>query len=809
MSIARSLLLALLGMTLTLAVIAGLGVASLYGARQDYEDRLSAAYATEVATANLLSAGVIEEAILRGDSTRAAQERAAAAYEGAAAAASAAARGDRRSEQLVTEQVRSQAAARTLARRERDARAPLTDEATRYLQSGREAFERLSNRQDERRRVARDDATADSRRAILTAAIAGGLAMLAALSLVGALVAGLRRPLDDLVRATRGLAAGNLDIQVREAGPSELRQLARAFNRMATGLRRAQELIDHERHRLSSVVASLSDGLVVCDADGFITRVNPRAVELFPELEPGARPSDVLPPLERTLDRDVQITHGDRTLELIANPLDAIDGATGTVLTIRDVTERARLERLKTQFLATASHELRSPLTSIKGFVELLSNTQLNAKQREFVDVIQLSTNRLVDLVADLLDVVRIEAGRLEVQRRPMALMEAVEEVVALMQPRIASKRQRIEVDVQPRLPAALADPTRVRQILTNLLTNAHLYTPEDGLLRIRLDAESEWVVLAVSDTGRGMTPEEVEQVFERFFRARDNGDPSGSGLGLSIVSSLVELHGGRIDVESVVGHGTTFTVRLPRASQVSTPREAIQGRRVLIVDDDARIASLVAEQLRVHGVMTAIARSGADAVAELRRQHYDGVTLDVLMPRRGGLDVLSELRASHDDVPVIAVSAVASTEPLAGEWIVTRPVDAGTLTGALDGVVLAGRSRVLVVGRPTVRAALAPELDRMGIEHEWASTPVEAGRLCAQLRFEVALVDAGIHAPQAVLAQLDLRGRRRQRTIIVFSDGDHDPAVTQLDYDPLPAREAIDTVLDALEGSERRAGAR
>src|SRR5207302_1719555 len=185
----------------------------------------------------------------------------------------------------------------------------------------------------------------------------------------------------------------------------------------------------------------------------------------------------------------------------------------GIVWTVRDTTERAKLERAKSEFVATASHELRSPLTSIKGFVELLERSpeNLSERQREFVDIILHSTDRLVDLVNDLLDVARIEADRVEINPRPIDVGEAVREVAELMGPRMADKEQQLGIYIAPALPLAVADPGRVRQILANLFTNAHLYTERGGRIHVGVEPDRAWVQIVVADSGRGMTTEETQ----------------------------------------------------------------------------------------------------------------------------------------------------------------------------------------------------------------------------------------------------------------------------------------------------------
>jgi signal transduction histidine kinase/CheY-like chemotaxis protein len=549
---------------------------------------------------------------------------------------------------------------------------------------------------------------------------------------------------------------------------------------------------------------------VICDGHGRVIEVNPRAGDLVPEIQPGhdlAEDAGPLPPLQEVLDRETEIVHQDRTLSVTAARMGpALED--GVVFTVRDVTERARLERAKSEFVSTASHELRSPLTSIKGFVELLAAGDLTDRQREFTDVILLSTNRLVDLVADLLDVARVEAGQLEIQRRPIAVSEAVEEVATLMRPRLEAKQQTLDVDVAPALPAASADPGRIRQIVSNLLTNAHLYTPEGGRIAVRVGASGDHVTLAISDTGRGMTPDQVERLFDRFYRADGRGaTESGTGLGMSIVKSLVDLHEGVIDVESELGRGTTITVRIPRApaaTDLSRPRHAIKGKRVLIVDDEPEVGRLIAEQLRPYEVETVVVQSAEAALHRLQHQHFDAVTLDIFLGDSDGFDVLRTLREDSDlrNVPIIVVSVLAGEEALAGEWSVSKPIDAEELSDAIGSAILAGRARVLVVGRAAKREEVGGMLERRGVDYVWATSAAEAARLCEESRFEVALVDAGMRAPHAALAQLDLRGRRLRRSVVVFSTGDDHPGMARLDPDPIPVEDATQAVLEVLRSS-------
>jgi CheY-like chemotaxis protein/anti-sigma regulatory factor (Ser/Thr protein kinase) len=411
----------------------------------------------------------------------------------------------------------------------------------------------------------------------------------------------------------------------------------------------------------------------------------------------------------------------------------------------------------------------------------------------------------MVELANDLLDVASVEAGQIELRRRPVDLGEAVDEVAALMRPRFEEKGQRLDVEVEGRVPRALADPARVRQVLTNLLTNAHLYTGEGGRVAVTVEAEDRFVSLVVSDTGQGMTAEEVEQVFDRFYRAGDGDRATGTGLGLSIVRSLVELHGGTIEVESEPGRGTTFRVRLPRALEPepgADAAEAIRGKRVLVIDDEPAIAELIVAQLAPFEVDAVTAHNGEAAMERLHAESFDAVTLDILMPGMSGFEVLRAIRSDPalTHLPVVIVSVFSGGQALHSEWAVSKPIDADELTYALGSAVLAGRVRALVVGRAGTRAQLEPELARLGIPFEWATNATTASRECRTHRFEAAMVDAGLKNLPQVLRAIELRGRRMARSVVVFSTGEAVPGLAKLDPEPVPFDTAAREILHALE---------
>lgn len=803
----RTLTLALLGLTLVLSVIAVLSVGDLLSTRQRYENELSPSYHLEAVSARLLAVAVLEEAALgrtdRGGEP--ARRRARLSFGGLVAQAEALAGRDRQSARLVRARVASQRQTRRLAGAAGTpaARARLADS----LRTARRNDDALVTRQEERRSEARARTREQTRGSLVVAGIAGGLALLGAMALIGALLAAIRRPLNELVGATRRFASGRLEERVDPSGPEEIRDLGGAFNQMAEELGMAQRRIEEERERLAVTVESLGDALVVVEADGEVSAVNQRAESVVPELRVGERARygepGALPSLEEALAGEVMRQSGNRTLSITAARLGA---GGGVVWTIRDVSERARLERVKSDFVATASHELRSPLTSIKGFVELLARSgSLGERERDFVQVILRSTDRLVALVDDLLDVARLESGQMEVHPRLFDLDEVVREVARLMEPQLAERRQGLELDLPTDLPRALADPGHARQILTNLLSNANRYTGDGGIIRVTVRNEDHELALLVEDNGSGMSRGELERLFERFARREDGA--GGTGLGLSIVHSLVELQRGTVSVDSEPGRGSRFTVRLPAeaagAIRGPEPRAAIRGRRVLVVDDEPESAATIAGHLRAFGAQTVTVHSGAEALERLRRYQFDALTLDVIMPERDGLDVLRALRADPvlRGTPVVVVSVFSGNEALFGEWQLAKPVEAEVLADALGAAMLAGRTRLLVVGRSSVRPELESALLRLGLDHEWVTSGAAAARACAERRFEVALVDAGMRDPRGVLDRVELRGRRRGRAVLLFSAGDAPPEAAGLG-ETVALPEAAGAALKAL--SER-----
>ncbi len=325
-------------------------------------------------------------------------------------------------------------------------------------------------------------------------------------------------------------------------------------------------------------------------------------------------------------------------------------------------------ERAKSAFLANVGHEIRTPLNGVIGMTDVLLNHPLDSEAREMVGVIRTSGTMLHALIDDLLDLSKLEAGRLEMHPAPASLTQLLDETRALWAPLAASKHLSLTVAGSPDAPAAvLLDALRVRQILNNLISNAVKFTDAGGI-EVRVEARQRNLTFAVRDTGIGISPEQQAQLFNRFVRAdvaRVRNQP-GTGLGLSLSRHLAELMGGSLTLESAPGAGSTFTFTLPLeeaplpVTEPVEPPTLRQGLKVLIVDDNP-VNRLVAQRLlQKTGCAVTTANDGTAAITACEGDAFDVVLMDVHMPEMDGLEVTRRLRARQGREYIIGLSASA-----------------------------------------------------------------------------------------------------------------------------------------------------
>jgi two-component system phosphate regulon sensor histidine kinase PhoR len=354
-----------------------------------------------------------------------------------------------------------------------------------------------------------------------------------------------------------------------------------------------------EGNRGQALRYAADEGVIIGDSEGRITHLNPaaeRILGLGAGDVIGRTCSDVLAPLAREgkeeLARAVEqllscplpgaakviragAAVGARAFELWLSPLVGADGGVaGIVGVLRDLAKDAEIDRARSEFITTVSHELRGPATSIKGYVDLLGgegNGALGTDQRELIRVLKRNSDRMADLIGDLLDVSLIDSGQVRFEPESVEIGAIVDDVLVAAGGEAESKQQELTWRVEGDVPRVIGDKGRLHQVLANLVDNAIRYTPEGGRIEVLVHAVEGAARVDVKDNGIGIPAAELGRVFERFYRGEHGlvRATPGTGLGLSIVEMLVEMHGGRVWVESVPGKGSTFTVILPAASGV------------------------------------------------------------------------------------------------------------------------------------------------------------------------------------------------------------------------------------------------
>jgi PAS domain S-box-containing protein len=444
----------------------------------------------------------------------------------------------------------------------------------------------------------------------------------------------------------------------------------------------------------------------------------------------------------------------------------------GVVAVYSDIAERRRAaanqrareaaeaaNRTKSQFLANMSHELRTPLNAIIGFSELLEDQaygDLNERQHKYVTNILSSGRHLLQLVNDILDLAKVEAGRLTVEASEFTVGTALDDMQRIVEPLALAKRIALTVECGVDLPRLTADRPKVKQILYNLVSNAIKFTPEGGRVDVAAREQAEGIVISVADTGIGIAKEDLERVFLEFEQLDSSyaRQQEGTGLGLALTRRLVELHGGRIWVESEIGRGSTFSFVLPltpgRPSTDTSPRQATalpdpsdHRPLVLVVEDEKVGSELLSNYLSKHGYAVVPARNGAEAIDLARWLRPSAITLDILLPDTDGLEVLATLRSLPEtrDIPVVVVSMSDNRELGfslgAAGWLV-KPVEREQFLEMVSQVMPAGvrdsRTTVLVVDdEPDTVEFLSDLLESRGFQVLRAGNGEEAVRLALE----------------------------------------------------------------------------
>lgn len=384
-------------------------------------------------------------------------------------------------------------------------------------------------------------------------------------------------PLQSLTDAARAMADGGAP-DIVEGAPDEMGELAGAFNRMAGRLAAAHEELADTNDRLAGILQGMDDGVVAVDAGGGIVLMTHRVRELLGDCPATARRlpecgsnyisiGEMLDRVQRqggSVRDTLYLAREERIVQVYAARVSDADG--GALAVISDITRLRKLEQMRSDFVANVTHELKTPLTSIRGYIELLKSGERDAETtRSFYEIIEIEAERLQKLTDDLLQLSEIEHAAPESEVPLSSLAETVGRAAETLGPEAEARHIGLRLFIPPDLQVR-AHPRRLYQLMKNLMENGIKYNRDGGILNVSAAVERSAVVIRVHDTGIGIPPEHQDRIFERFYRV-DKGrsrELGGTGLGLSIVKHIVGLYGGDVGVASEPGVGTTFTVRFP-----------------------------------------------------------------------------------------------------------------------------------------------------------------------------------------------------------------------------------------------------
>ncbi|MCM8786953.1 MAG: ATP-binding protein [Candidatus Omnitrophica bacterium] len=365
-----------------------------------------------------------------------------------------------------------------------------------------------------------------------------------------------------------------------------VKNLKSSLEEKETKLKEKAETSSTGQAKLETILSSMFEGVLVINKDGEILIMNPTLQKLllidfppegknFLEVIRNSAIQDIIDKVlkeeKNLISKEVLLySPEEKIFKVNCAPVIKNNSVEGAILVFHDITQLRRLERIRQDFVANVSHELRTPLTSIKGYAETLLEGALFDKKnaKDFVEIIYQDASRLAKLIDDLLDLSKIESGKLEMVFLPIDILDVIEKVVKILEPQAKKKAILVTLNIPLNLPKVLADQNRISQVILNLLDNAIKYTPDKGKVTISAASKDKFIQVDISDTGIGIPEDAIPHIFERFYRvdkARSR-ELGGTGLGLSIVKHIILNHGGNVWVESKVSYGSTFSFTLPKA---------------------------------------------------------------------------------------------------------------------------------------------------------------------------------------------------------------------------------------------------
>jgi PAS domain S-box-containing protein len=596
---------------------------------------------------------------------------------------------------------------------------------------------------------------------------------------------------------------------------------------------------EQDRDRLDAMLESSNDAILMVDLDGRIALVN-RAFSIFFGVEPDrviGMSSEQL--LNERWDHFEQARHFQAAIKaLLHEPQHEVAGEVtllrptkrmlvwysgpvrtraatvlGRLFIFRDATREREADLMKAEFISIVSHELRTPLTSIKGFTDLIIEGdagEISAEVREFLEIVKVSADQLVEITDDILEASRIEAGKIKLSPQPVEIDEVVHAVALSIQMMTHAKGQTLTVDLPPDLPELYADRERLAQIFTNLLSNAHKYTPAGGQIEIgarlvrnpataRLtqgDAAGPWVVVSVADTGIGIAPADQQHLFDRFYRVSspETQGIGGTGLGLHITRSLVELQDGAIWFESTPGQGSTFFFSLPVVShapvRVVFEPPTIDGQRqlILLVEPKATLARLLQGHLELVGYSVTIVDEGRVALALASVECPALIVLATRLPDMDGFTLIERLHADERtaDIPLVVIATREEAERalrLGVAGYLSEPIDERSLRDIVHAALVEDRRSIALVvdDDPQIVQALTALLAKRGY-NAFAATDGQQGlTLATRLQPSLVLLDLWMPGLNGFQVLNVLRQHPATRSIPVIAMNESDIASSAL----------------------------
>ena len=593
-----------------------------------------------------------------------------------------------------------------------------------------------------------------------------------------------------------------------------------------TEIKRVEAQVKDREQRLTAIVDNVVDGIITFDQDGIISSANPAAGAIF-----GCSVEDFMrQQLEDFISKDDNAVDPNLgTANLLSGEITGIQECNGRrrngstfpmelavarveagidsffVCIVRDISARREMDRMKNEFVSTVSHELRTPLTSIRASLGLIvagAVGELPDQAEELVVIAERNSHRLIGLVNDILDMEKIESGRMDFHFAERNIGEVVSQAIVDNQGYADEYNVEFKLTNKAQEVTAVVDSERLTQVMANLLSNAAKFSPEASVVEVLLEQRDNLVRVSVADCGSGIPEAFRSQVFEKFTQAdsSDTRKVGGTGLGLSISRSIVERHGGRIDFKSIPDVGATFYFDLPVKSSAPskmvnqvTAKETSQGERplILICEDDVDVARLISLLLEESGYRSEIAYSAEEAEKLALSGRFDAMTVDLMLPDRDGLSLVQSLR-EHEDLnhlPIVIVSAAADRTPESVrascmeivDWL-NKPIDAEHLVSAIHTALSQQTKRAPKILHVEDDVDLSLILGSMlpdDVELTCAVNVAEARSALAREEFDLVILDVYLPDGSGLdLLQLLRSNGHANTPSLIFSGDDVDQSV-------------------------------